>query len=65
MKIKENKIALLLIVVFIGEFGIHRFIKGHIITGIIWLLTGGLFLVGWILDIIYIATDREPLILPK
>ena len=65
MSIKENKIALLLIAVFIGEFGVHRFIKGYIITGILWIFTGGFFLVGWILDIIYIASDREPLILPK
>ena len=35
---------------FFGVFGIHRFYMGKIGTGILWLLTGGLFLVGWAYD---------------
>ena len=39
-----------ILLTFLGMFGIHRFYMGKIITGIIWLLTGGLFLVGYLYD---------------
>ncbi len=35
---------------FFGVFGIHRFYMGKIGTGILWLLTGGLFFIGWVYD---------------
>jgi len=35
---------------FVGVLGIHRFYMGKFLTGILWLLTGGLFLVGWFYD---------------
>jgi len=39
-----------LLLTFLGIFGIHRFYLGKWVTGLIYLLTGGLFLVGIIYD---------------
>lgn len=52
---KERMIALLLCI-FLGGMGVHRFYVGKIGTGIIWLLTFGCFGIGVLVDIITIAT---------
>ena len=50
-----SKTSALLITVFLGGLGVHRFMAGKIGTGIIWLLTGGVCGIGWIIDIIKVA----------
>lgn len=35
---------------FLGIFGVHRFYIGKWITGLIWLCTGGLFMIGYLYD---------------
>jgi len=51
----KSKIVALLLCIFLGMLGVHRFYVGKIGTGILYLLTGGLCGIGWIIDIVLIA----------
>ncbi len=55
-----NKWLAVLLCLVGGYLGIHRFYEGKIITGILWLCTGGLFGIGWIIDLIIILTKPNP-----
>lgn len=39
------------LLVFLGYLGIHRFYMGKILTGILYLATGGLLGLGWLYDL--------------
>ena len=39
-----------LLLVFLGPFGVHRMYMGKWFTGILYLLTAGLFMIGYIYD---------------
>lgn len=54
MKSSKSKTAAGLLCFFLGELGIHRFYVGKIGTGILWLFTGGLFGLGWFIDLLTI-----------
>ena len=45
-------ILLLALLGFLGFAGIHRFIIGHIGMGLLYLLTGGICLIGTIVDLV-------------
>lgn len=42
---------------FLGPFGIHRFYLGKIWTGLLYLVTGGLFFVGFLYD--FLTLNRQ------
>lgn len=51
---KDRTVALILCII-LGLLGGHCFYTGKVGMGILYLFTGGLFCVGWIVDIIRIA----------
>lgn len=59
----KSRLVALLLCVFLGCLGVHRFYVGKIGTGVIWLLTGGCFGIGTIVDFILICVgsfkDKE------
>lgn len=52
---KDKNVALILCI-FGGVFGLHQFYVGKIGNGILYLFTGGLFGIGWLVDICKIAS---------
>jgi hypothetical protein len=60
---ERSRLVALLFAWFFGMLGIHRFYVNRVGSGILWLLTFGLFGIGVLVDIILIAsgtfTDKE------
>jgi hypothetical protein len=54
---EKSRLVALLLCWFFGIFGIQRFYVGKIGSGILWLLTAGLFGVGALIDLLLIAAD--------
>ncbi len=48
----KSQIVALILCIFLGWLGIHRFYLGYTGAGILYLLTGGLFGIGWLIDIV-------------
>lgn len=51
-KQKKDIIIQLIICILLGVIGGHKFYKGNIKIGVLYLFTGGLLGIGWIIDII-------------
>ena len=39
--------------------GINRILRGKVVVGVLWILTGGIFGIGWIIDIVTMLTKKD------
>ncbi|MCL2762733.1 MAG: TM2 domain-containing protein [Treponema sp.] len=58
---KLDWIVNLLLTIFLDPLvqGINRILRGKVIIGILWFITGGLFGIGWIIDIITMLIHKK------
>ena len=56
----KNKWVAFLLCLFAGYAGLHKFYEGKIGMGILYLFTGGLFGIGWLIDCIALLFKSNP-----
>lgn len=54
----KNKTTALILSILVGGLGVDRFYLGYTGMGVLKLLTGGVFGIMWIIDIVNIATGK-------
>lgn len=55
---QKRKWVTLLLAIFLGCLGVHRFYVGKWKSGLLWLLTGGFCGLGWGIDMVLILLGR-------
>lgn len=58
--VPKNKWVALMLCIFLGWMGAHKFYEGKAGMGILYLLTCGLFGIGWFVDIISLIFKPNP-----
>ena len=56
----KSKWTAFFLCLFLGGIGAHKFYEGKILLGIVYLLTGGLFGIGWIIDFFVLLFKPNP-----
>lgn len=57
---KDKKVTIILCCIgLIGIAGLHRFYSKKYVSGIIWLLTLGIFGIGTIIDLVLLVTKNK------
>jgi len=51
----------LILTVFVDPLvmGINRILRGNVIIGLLWIVTGGIFGIGWLIDIITMLLKKD------
>lgn len=57
---KRNKWVAFCLCLFLGFIGAHKFYEGKAGAGILYLLTGGIFGIGWLIDCIVLLCKPNP-----
>ncbi len=60
LKKEKNKWVAFLLCLFLGAIGAHKFYEGKVGMGILYLFTGGLFGIGWLVDCIILLCKPNP-----
>lgn len=58
----DKTLKLILVIIPVTDWlvmGIDRILRGKVLLGVIWLLTGALAGIGWILDIVFMLTKGK------
>lgn len=56
----KNKWVAFLLCLFLGTIGAHKFYEGKVGMGILYVLTFGLFGIGWLVDCIVLLCKPNP-----
>lgn len=59
-KNQKNKWIAFFLCVFLGVYGVHKFYENKVGMGLLYLFTGGIFGVGWIIDCIVLLFKPNP-----
>ena len=56
----KNKWVALLLCIFLGFFGAHKFYEGKVGMGVLYIFTGGLFCIGLLIDFFVLLFKPNP-----
>jgi len=58
---KLGWIVNLILTIFLDPIvqGINRILRGRLIIGLLWILTGGIFGIGWLIDIVTMIIHKD------
>ena len=58
---KLGWLVVLILTIFFDPLvqGINRILRGRIIIGLIWIFTGGIFGIGWVIDVITMLLYKD------